>query len=575
VASIIPTQREEQNLAGDKETIRALVQLAAGVELFTIPLYMTALYSIAGREVKPDGFVYPFMGPTEKYVLQGAPSQRAYNAVYSVYVQEMLHLQLALNIGNVLGVEAALTQPEYPPNPNDGNWIPCLGQLAKLNPKNYPEFAEINVVLGPLDQNAVNLFMAIELPDEDSCVSPPTVPLVCPPEEIATLTFGGIGNLYHVIEQYMAFYYPSHGNRSLFHLCYEDALDAARKGGRSIVQINQFTNSSAYSHMTLQVTSGASPALAAGQVKDMISGIISEGEGSKRSNFNFVSPNYRPDSSDIAADVLWDTYSHWTRFEFVKSILDQVETWPRWRQARQGNSPGEATWQWQDLVANPAAATPAQKALAEARAQAWNDKTTGAELNTILNATFDRFLATLNKLWRGESDSVFPMAAMKSISSRVSSVWAAGAIPAFKKPDHKPTSDGLHACQGLNPRAENGQAPGTCQCATAIQHTCAGTNACAHQGGCGYPVVYDGEYAKQGAAENFIPGQNTAPGNGGCGAPIPVAQVFTEQFAANEFGSLNGSSVWDYARELFYRKNPGVVRKELKPSNIRVILPPS
>ncbi len=562
--------RDNDDIIGDMETIRGLIELASAVELFTIPLYMSALYSIPGREVKQDGSVFPFMGPSEKYPLKGLAEQRSYNAVYSVYIQEMLHLQLALNISNILGANVALSQPSYPPNANDHNWIPCLGKLADLNPEKYPEFSNIDVKLGPLDENAINLFMAIELPDEDSLVPPPTIPLTCSPSEISGLTFGGIGNLYHIIEQYMDFTYPSSDNKTLFQLCYADAIQEAKKHTGSIVQINQFTGRSAYSHMTLELTPGASPTLAVGQVKDMINGIISEGEGSKRSNNNFVSSNYRADSSDIPVDALWNKYSHWSRFEYVKTLVPVVETWPQWLKCN--------TWKWEDLVVDHLAVTPKQQKLAEARAVAWNDKDTGTELNAILNSTFDRFLKTLNDFWNGTDKNNFPMGAMSAISSRVTSVWAAGHVPEFKKPQHTPTGDNLHACQGLNTTQENGKPAGTCDCSTAVQHSCSGTNSCAHQGGCGYAIDNTGApgyYTKQGSKDNYIPGQNSAASNGGCGSPIPVAQTFTEEFSAGNDGPLNGESVWNKARELFHEKNPTVQVEMLTNSNIRLILPPS
>jgi len=317
-----PIERTVAHREVDQQTLHALIQLAAGVELFTIPLYMTSLYSIAGVKAQTDGSVVPFIGPNESYTMQGLNAQRSYNAIYSVYIQEMLHLQLALNISNVLGAGVNLTQPIYPPNPNDDNWIPCLGSLKNLNPDQYPEFAKVKATLGPLDENAINMFLAIELPDEDSKVDAPPIPLTCTPNEVDGLTFGGIGNLYHIIEQYLDFVYTDDNNSTLFEYCYQDALNKARqKPTGKITQVNQFAGGSSYSHMTLQVSDGATATLALGQVKDMINGIVSEGEGSRKSDFNFVSPNYRPDAGgDVPVNELWDAYSHFARFEEVKAI---------------------------------------------------------------------------------------------------------------------------------------------------------------------------------------------------------------------------------------------------------------
>ena len=571
-------ERSKSDLIHDKKMLRALIQLGAAVELFTIPLYMTSLYSIAGVEVKQDGSVFPYMGPNEKYAMAGLAAQRSYNAIYSVYIQEMLHLQLALNIGNVLGVDkTTLVQPNYPPKPSDPNWIPCLGELRNLNPQKYPQFADIKAVLGPLNANAVDLFLAIELPDEDSLVEPPTLPLTCSPDDVSGLTFGGIGYLYDTIMQYMDFVYTDADNKTLFEFCYADALS---KGNGSIVQINQFTGPSAYSHMTLEVSAGASPVLAAGQVKDMIHAIISEGEGSSRSNNNFVSPNYRPDvNQDIETDALWGAYSHYARFEEVKTLFADVETWPLWREKKSAACI-DGPWQWTDLIADHIAATDAQKALAKARAAAWNDAATAKQLNEILNSTFDSFLKTLNGYWNGDGQS-FAFGAMQAISSRVTAVWAAGETPEFKVPSQGPDVQERHSCQGLNTMVdEKGAAIGACDCSTAVQHSCAGTNSCANQGGCGYAVVNNPPgsiYAAKDSPENYIPRQNSAAGNGGCGAPIPEAQVFSQEFAANTPGPLNGQPVWEYARELFAQKLGKKVSDlpSITTSNIRVILPPS
>ncbi len=567
-----PITRTQEDLVQDKQMIRALAGLAADVELFTIPLYMTALYSIAGREAKADGSVFPYMGPTENYPLQGLNAQRSYNIIYSVYIQEMLHLQLALNIGNILGAKAALTQPAYPPKPEDENWIPCLGRLADLNPEQYPEFANIKAVLGPLDENAINLFLAIELPDDDSYVSAPAIPLSCQPSDVTGLTFGGIGNLYHTLQQYMKFSYPD--GKTLFHHCYEEAVaNAKASGAGKIVQVNQFKGRSAYSHMTLALRDNATPGMAACDVNEMINAIVSEGEGSSKNNFNFTSPNYRPDTDDIPADGLWGAFSHWARFEAVKELYPQVETWPKWRAERKKN--GSEGFVWQDLVADPLAVTHAQRELALQRAAAWNDPTTADSLNRILNTTFDRFLDTLNSYWHGTNKFNFPMGAMSAISSRVSSVWAAGGVPEFKKPEHHGNVTELHACQGLNTGTEGKYAPGQCDCATAIEHACVTTNACAHQGGCGYPVETESNGdAIPGSTKNFIPGQNSGAGNGGCGAPIPSAQVFTDMTESGP-GQYNGQPVWERARELFFQANPKIDKTTLTPSNIRLIMPPS
>ena len=568
--------RPSSELETDKQILRDLVQSAIDVELFTIPLYMTALYSITGRQATTDGSVFPYMGPTESYTQQGLHAQRAYNVIYSVYIQEMLHLQLAMNIANIIGHKPTLKQPEY----SGDNTIAGLGTLGDLNER----YADVKVELGPLNENSINLFLAIELPDEDSNVEPPDVPFEGNkiPDE-----FGGIGNLYHAIEKYMAFTYEGHDSKTLFSFCYQEAARNAALaalpsetdpgGNGQIVLVNQFTGQDAYSHMTLELTPGASVEKAFAEVTDMINGIVSEGEGGSKNNNNFVSPNYRPDQSDLAVDVLWDTYSHYARFELVAEFIEKVETWPKWWCAN-----GPNPWTWEDFVADPlplkqqnlTCELAAQKALAELRASAWNDPSTCKDLNDILNATFNQFLDSLNQIWAGEA-TTFPMDAMRAISSRVTSVWAANGTPEFKKPEAGDGESELHACQGLNTVQEDGHDIGQCHCATGVAHTCAGTNSCKYQGGCGYA---NAEYP------SFIPGQNDCKNQGGCGVPIPVAQLFTADPGDRDYDKGkelqdNGTPVWDEARTLFLAKLPAdqqeEASKKLTPSNVRVILPPS
>ena len=130
-----PAPRDLTNLAVDRAALFTLIQTAVNVELFTIPLYMTALYSIRGTYPAPsDGQnTWPGLRPDPT---ASTPSQRAFNAIFSVYVQEMLHLQLAGNIASAMGLPPALEAPVY-----DGTTLPCIGDL-----KNMPGYEDVRVV---------------------------------------------------------------------------------------------------------------------------------------------------------------------------------------------------------------------------------------------------------------------------------------------------------------------------------------------------------------------------------------------------------------------------------------------
>ncbi|GEK10707.1 ferritin-like protein [Pseudoalteromonas peptidolytica] len=66
--------RDSQYKAADLSCLRAIAQAAINVELFTIPLYMTGLYSIQGTHQIADpsdlypGRYWPGLSPTAGYI---------------------------------------------------------------------------------------------------------------------------------------------------------------------------------------------------------------------------------------------------------------------------------------------------------------------------------------------------------------------------------------------------------------------------------------------------------------------------------------------------------------------------
>lgn len=110
----------------DMSCVKAIAQAAINVELFTIPLYMTALYSIQGTHqiTSKDSDLYegrwwPGMGPTAGKVGSKdtkinpdsglSTNAKVFNKVYSVFIEEMLHLQLASNMASKIGVTPSFT----------------------------------------------------------------------------------------------------------------------------------------------------------------------------------------------------------------------------------------------------------------------------------------------------------------------------------------------------------------------------------------------------------------------------------------------------------------------------------
>ena len=105
------------------------------VELFTIPLYMGTLYSIQGtHQITAKGQSY-FKG---RLWLGGATTanpktanETAFNIIFSVFIQEMLHLQLAANMATAIGLTPSFTSPALQ-DANNG-WT-CYGRPTRSFP---------------------------------------------------------------------------------------------------------------------------------------------------------------------------------------------------------------------------------------------------------------------------------------------------------------------------------------------------------------------------------------------------------------------------------------------------------
>jgi len=113
---------------------------ALDLELWTVPLYLTALYSIKGlKKLKPHD--YP----------------DAAKLIYSVAVQEMLHIELVCNLSNALGWPPQFQKPTY----NELKSIPFIHPAKEY----LPEILKGYVVQPQaLNENSLRLFCAIELP---------------------------------------------------------------------------------------------------------------------------------------------------------------------------------------------------------------------------------------------------------------------------------------------------------------------------------------------------------------------------------------------------------------------------
>ena len=149
-------------LQWDLKHLRRHLQYAVDLEFWTIPFYMSAMFSIIDR------------------------SSMAFQLVQSVVNQEMLHLQLASNVCNVYGHSPTFPAPVY-----KGDTVPHL--KFTLDPKDprklfHPASAEI----GPLDERRLNSMCLIEYPEYDTGRVPDLHENV--------REYGSIGEFYDAVE---------------------------------------------------------------------------------------------------------------------------------------------------------------------------------------------------------------------------------------------------------------------------------------------------------------------------------------------------------------------------------------
>ena len=572
--------RSTSHYPEDKQNLLRTAQSAAEVELFTIPLYMTALYSIQGTYPSPADSqdLWPGRNANPN---DTSPSQIAFNLIYSVFIQEMFHLQLAGNLLSAMGAEYCLAQAMLPPKYDNPHVIPCVGDLRVI-----PGYEDVTVALGPLDLDRIKLFLAIETPDWDAAPiqDAPTVPYPTgfwEKVDSGAAGFGTIGHLYNCYKEYMNIEYDD--GESLFEKVYKEAHASDSK----CLQLNVFEYTTTSKGKTEETSEYEITVTLEGEWKPgkngtmetamtMIDAIVEQGEGTSQTKSDVVPTRYvpsekamakSPNSSSNAAAVRWlfDQHSHYSRFEEVGRDLDQIETWPDWWAARGGFY----AWTGEDLLVAPLIASDTERAFATQRANALNEVSTAGQLNEALNQSFTSLMLAITASWN--DGATFPFPAMAALGTRVSAIWAANGVPQFLESKSSPVPKGSgHACQGMDPEqaAEN-------SCNLGDIHTCQASNSCEYQGGCGWPK-------HDAPTTNGYADINGCQGQGGCGAPIPVAQTMhgegTIKVGTETVDFKDGDNVYDLAWQVFKKRFPDKIDCDAKPpaaNNIRLVLPPS
>lgn len=119
----------------DIKHLRAHLQYAVDLEVWTIPFYMSAMYSIQDR------------------------THEAYQLIRTVLNQEMLHVQSAANVANVYGLSPCFGPPAY-----EGTTVPHL-DFSGDAPEEVDKFKPYTAEIGSLDLEHINAMCLIEIPE--------------------------------------------------------------------------------------------------------------------------------------------------------------------------------------------------------------------------------------------------------------------------------------------------------------------------------------------------------------------------------------------------------------------------
>lgn len=389
------SKRASANKDADVAAVHALTQAAVHVELFTIPLYMTSMYSIqgmhqiTGKNDFYEGRLWPGASTSvlkenaahDQYQQPDSPSpapakgavdndnfynKKSFNTIFSVFIQEMLHLQLAANICTALNRKADGTinafDPQFTGAPlqkkirevidpetkqvqkfenawtcygPDVTTIPHILDLADLKSEkvfgdDYLALDEIKVRLGALDINSISLFMAIEAPEEKvlnhlkedkKSKYFPEAPFSsdiwqASYTENELPVFGSISHMYSCLVRYLNIEYDDGTN--LFETVFNDRSAqqdlfnfSDRKGGQG----HSGHPCAEFSDMGELTVTAADPENAKRQIFNMINGITEQGEGGSivnettlKATKDTLSPDdtvkdrYQPDRYALEAD---------------------------------------------------------------------------------------------------------------------------------------------------------------------------------------------------------------------------------------------------------------------------------
>lgn len=586
-----PTLRDPVYKDLDKSALQAIAQATINVELFTIPLYMVSMYSIQGMHQitsKDNDFyqgrLWPGAGPSRTPDKDPHPeNSQAFNHFFSVFIDEMLHLQLASNIAKVLGVMPTFNSSVL--QSSDYGWI-CYGPQQTVIPHiidfddTISPYNEIRVKLDALTVEQNELFLAIEQNDEDAkkIIQPdkiadyfPTVPFtnwkITYTEENLP-KFGTIGSLYKCLWEYIDLEY-SDGTRLFDYVFNRGSLE------RDLFNAASSKHKPEYPKMRAMATGEIDSGWAKANVLDMINAITDQGEGSGVAEeiraklrlkgmleYHPVKEQFQPDEAALNYDYpnYTDTgkqdnpsgqtvsrgnnasLDHHDRFKAIKELLEtgKVVTWAQWHNS--GN-----TWTADMLKTTGYDLNKWPLPKAEDIAGALNTLKQDAANYDLFSKAAVGSIAGITRLlsgfWTNETSS-FPFPSMYGSGDRVSICWAVfGKYPDITEGIAQKDAGKLyHACQGMQlPEHSDNENAGLPE--VAVFHSCRGSNTCKAEGGCGFVQEVGSQTIICGfkvMAEDLrdpvslekkviiysAPSDNACAAFGGCAVPISDSQLY-------------------------------------------------
>ena len=363
-----------------KELVQDHAKTAVLIEMYTLPFYLTVMTSIVLPEENDSSDKATF-------------TRNVYNAILSVCIEEMLHLQLAANLCLALDVPASdiFQKPKY------GQPIPYLEPYDPdtMGSKMPNHIALLNAKLGPLNKGTLNTMLDIETPTEFDESLDHTTP---------QYPYATIGQMYDALLQGIL---EVEANKPVFSWSTQN-------------QQEQFTLPPDYQKNALRINQKIS---SFGDAQQAVNLICGQGEGltmipvptAPYTEAQFpVKVAYRfypKDNPEEDDPFSLNQYTHYGRFLWIQNqIENHIQDWPDTYPVSQSSFAVKST-----------------------------------ALNN-LTQEFDSFLNILTSMWSGGSDSNF-FEEMYKLKPLPTSCWEAGIVPQWSNYDSnidfKPTTDNL------------------------------------------------------------------------------------------------------------------------------------